>query len=201
MDWSCACFNQDNYSAVSKVSWTVYPTSMTIYTNTCSLSVALSWDDYPHWKTNQMEDSIVWDKASNEDLWRTMDHIHRLQNISLPDDIVHCTEPSCHNHQHDLDTHWKAICDCIVQSANECSYSCEFRHNLLYKGGKRGEEEGEKKKGEGKEAESLWREIQMSFHLQVCYCPRKTSGKVCGWFVQCRAIHHVVLFPGLAPLT
>ena len=31
---------------------------------------------------------------------------------------MHCTEPICHNHQHELDTHCKAICDCLVQSAN-----------------------------------------------------------------------------------
>ena len=65
--------------------------------------------------------SIVWDKASNEDLQRYSELVnHRLQDISLPDDIVNCTEPLCHNHQHDLDTHCKAICDCLVQSANEC---------------------------------------------------------------------------------
>ena len=38
--------------------------------------------------------SIVWNKASNEDLQRYSEVVnHRLQDISLPDDIVHCTEP------------------------------------------------------------------------------------------------------------
>ena len=65
--------------------------------------------------------SIVWNKASNEDLQRYSELVnHRLQDISLPDDIVHYTEPFRHNHQHDLDNHCKAICDCLVQSANVC---------------------------------------------------------------------------------
>ena len=65
--------------------------------------------------------SIVWNKVSNEDLQRYSELVnHRLQDISLPDDIVHCTEPFCLNHQHDLDIHCKAICNCLVQSANVC---------------------------------------------------------------------------------
>ena len=63
----------------------------------------------------------MWDKASNEDLQRYSELVnHGLQDISLPDDIVNRTEPFCHNHKHDLDTHCKAFCDCLVQSANEC---------------------------------------------------------------------------------
>ena len=49
------------------------------------------------------------DKASesNEDMQQyvILNVNHRLQDISLPNDIVHCTEPCCHNHPHDLDTH------------------------------------------------------------------------------------------------
>jgi len=45
--------------------------------------------------------SIVWNKGSNEDLQRYSELVNRrLQDISLPDDIVHCTEPFCLNHQH-----------------------------------------------------------------------------------------------------
>ena len=72
-------------------------------------------------RPTQRKISIVWNKASNEDLQRYSELVnHRLQDISLSDDIVHCTEPFCHKHQHDLDTHCKAICDCLVQSANIC---------------------------------------------------------------------------------
>ena len=75
--------------------------------------------------------SNVWNKASNVDLqWYSELVNHRLQDISLPNDIVHCTEPFCHNHQHDLDTHCKAICDCLVQSANVCIPSNSHRKRV-----------------------------------------------------------------------
>ena len=50
----------------------------------------------------------------------TLDLVCFKHFISKSDDIVHCTEHFCHNHQHDLDIHCKAICDCLVQSANVC---------------------------------------------------------------------------------
>ena len=64
---------------------------------------------------------LVWDNASNEDLQRYSRLVcQRLDDLTLPDSIVYCTNPSCQNHQQTLDVYCNAICECLIYSAKDC---------------------------------------------------------------------------------
>ena len=61
--------------------------------------------------------SIVWDKASVEDV-----HYASLVDMKLKElSILHCADPQfCQEHKPVLNTSCHAICDCLIQSAKHC---------------------------------------------------------------------------------
>ena len=64
---------------------------------------------------------IVWDNACNEHLQRYSRLVCQwLDDFTLPDSIVYCTNPSCQNHQQTLDAYCNAIYECLIHSAKDC---------------------------------------------------------------------------------
>ena len=61
--------------------------------------------------------SIVWDKASVEDV-----HYESLVDMKLKElSILHCADPQfCQDRKPVLNTYCQAICDCLIQSAKDC---------------------------------------------------------------------------------
>ena len=65
--------------------------------------------------------SIVWDKASNKDLQRYASQANsKLEELSISDEVLQCTDPLCQKHKPVLDSYCHAICDCLIQSAKDC---------------------------------------------------------------------------------
>ena len=82
--------------------------------------------------TNEMPSKcgslIVWDNASNEDLRYSRLVCQRLDDLTLPDSIVYCINPSCQKHQQTLDVYCNAFCECLIHSAKDCIPVHQHKH-------------------------------------------------------------------------
>ena len=69
----------------------------------------------------EQHSSIVWNKASNEDLQRYTSLVYsRLDKLSTPDDVLFCTNPLGQEHKSAMDCYCQSICDCLIESAEMC---------------------------------------------------------------------------------
>ena len=69
----------------------------------------------------EQHSSIVWNRASNEDLQRYASLVYsRLGELSIPDDVLFCTNSVCQEHKSAMDRYCQSICDCLVESAKMC---------------------------------------------------------------------------------
>ena len=60
-------------------------------------------------------------EAFNEDLQRYASLVYsRLDELSIPDDVLFCTNTLCQEHKSTLDCYCQSICNCLVESVKMC---------------------------------------------------------------------------------
>ena len=60
-------------------------------------------------------------EAFNEDLQHYASLVYsRLNELSIPDDVLFCTNTLCQEHKSTLDCYCQSICDCLIESVKMC---------------------------------------------------------------------------------